>query len=187
MLSDVLGIAIILLVYLCILVVVFAPSLYAAWFYVISRRVSVSSRASLKTAVVTFLINLILVTVLFRLGSEYVITHKIAETDALLESTLRNAISSQERFRSVHGRYYPVGPIRGPYQDGNGLAVDKDVILEVVPVWDKALGRQIFEAHAVHVWGQSVFGNTKDGRIEKAPYDSEHSAEIRAKLLRSVK
>jgi hypothetical protein len=61
------------------------------------------------------------------------------------------------------------------------------VILEVVPVWDKTLGKEIFEAHAVHVWGQNVLGNTKDGRIEKAGPDSEKSAELKAKLLRSVK
>jgi len=187
MVADILWITIVALVYFCIAIIVFAPSLYVVWFYLISRKLSVRSRGLLKTALTTFVVNLVLAYFLFHLGSEYFLTRKIAESESLAETTLRNAIDSQEKFRSIHGRYYAVGPIRGPYQDDNGLTVEKDVILEVVPVWDKTLGKQVLEAYAVHVWGQSVLANTRDGRIEKTPADSEKSAQLKSKLLRSVK
>jgi len=187
MLADIVWIAIILLVYFCIAIVVFTPSLYVIWFYLISRQVSVKSRGLLKTAWMTLAINLVLAYFLFHLGSEYVLTHKIDESDALAETTLRNAIKSQENFRAVHGKYYSVGPIRGPYRDENGLTVEEDVILEVVPVWDKKMGKQAFDAHAVHVWGQSVLANTRDGNIERTRTESEPSAQLKAKLLRSVR
>jgi len=187
MLVDIVWIAIIVLVYFCIAIVVFTPSLYVIWFYLISRKVSLRSKGLLKTALMTLAVNLVLAYFLFHLGSEYILTQKLDESDALAETTLRNAIRSQENFRAVHGRYYSVGPIRGPYRDENGLTVEKDVILQVVPVWDKKMGKQAFEAHAVHVWGQSVLANTMDGKIERTPTELEQSAQLKAKLLRSVK
>lgn len=100
---------------------------------------------------------------------------------------MRNAIVSQQRFFAAHGRYYSVGPVRGPYHDKAGLTVEKDVILEVIPQWDKAGEQETFQAYALDVWGKSLLLNTKDGKVEKAPADSELSATVKSKLLNSVK
>jgi len=188
MVRDILGIAIIVVVYACFLVIVFSPTLYAAWFYIVGRKMAAKSKGRLlRTALFTFSVNLILAYFLVHLGFDYFLTSQVNEKDAIAGQAVRNALVSEEAYHAKHGRYYPVGPIRGPYRDEHGLVVDKDVILEVVPVWDKDRGVETFQAHAVHVWGRNLLIGAKDGKVEKAPPDSEQAAALKAKLLNSVR
>jgi hypothetical protein len=118
---------------------------------------------------------------------DYFLASKVAEKEALAMQTMNNAIVSQQRFFATHGRYYSVGPVRGPYQNDLGLTVEKDVILEMVPQWDKAKAQETFQAYALHVWGKGLLLNTTEDKVEQAPADSEVSAMVRSKLLNSVK
>jgi hypothetical protein len=169
------------------LIVVFAPTIYAVWFYFMGRKVQIKSRGLLRIAILTGCANIIVAYFLIHLAFDYFLASKVAEQEALTRQTMQNAIVSQQRFFAAHGRYYPVGPVRGPYQNDLGLTVDKDVILEVVPHWDKAKAQETFQAHALHVWGKGLLLNAKEGKVEKAPSDSEVSAMVRSKLLNSVK
>jgi hypothetical protein len=188
MVRDVIGIGVIVLVYVCLFVIIFAPTIYAVWFFVVGRKMAVKSKGRLlRSALVTFCINLILAYFLVHFGFDYFVTSRISEMDAAAGQAVKNAVASEERFYAKHGRYYAVGPVRGPYEDDHGLVVEKDIVLEVVPVWDKDKGADAFQVYAVHVWGQSLLARTKDGKVEKAPPDSEEAARVKARLLRSVK
>jgi len=188
MVRDVIGIAIIVLVYACLIVIAFSPTIYAVWFYVVGRKMAVKSkRRLLRTALVTFCVNLILAYFLVHFGFDYVVTSRISQMDDAAGQAVTNAVASEQKFFAKYGRYYPVGPVRGPYQDDHGLVVGKDVILEVVPIWDKDRQVEAFQAHAVHVWGRNLISRTKEGKVENAPPDSEEAARLRAKLLRSVR
>jgi hypothetical protein len=123
---------------------------------------------------------------LFHLGVNYVLTHKVAEKDAAAMDAIRAAEVSQKKFFDSHGRYYAVGPVRGPYKDEHGLSVKKDVVLQVIPVYDKEVGREAYRAYAVHVWGRTVAHRDKKGRVDQAPPDSKDLARMREKLIRSV-
>jgi hypothetical protein len=184
---DIIGILIIALIYFCLLVVVFGPTIYAVWFYLVGRRVQIKSRGLLKIAIMTGCANVIVAYFLMHLAFDYLLASKVAEQDAQAMQTMQNAIVSQQRFFAAHGRYYAVGPVRGPYQNDLGLSVERDVILQVVPHWDKAKAQETFQAYALHVWGKGVLQNTTGGKVEKAPADSEGSAMIRSKMLNSVK
>ena len=74
---------------------------------------------------------------MFHLSIDYFLTHKVAEKDAAALEAIHEAEASQRKFYRLYGRYYSVGPVRGPYRDEHGLNVKKDVILQVVPVYDK--------------------------------------------------
>jgi hypothetical protein len=188
MVRDVIGIAIIVLVYACLIVIVFSPTIYAVWFCVVGRKMALKNKQRLlRTALMTFCINLILAYFLVHFGFDYVVTSRISEMDDAVGQSVRNAVVSEEKFFARHGRYYPVGPVRGPYKDDHGLVVGKDVVLEVVPVWDKDRGAETFKAYAVHIWGRNLISTTKNGKVEKAAPDSEETARLRAKLLRSVR
>lgn len=187
MARDIVGVVIILLVYACFLIIIFSPTLYAAWLYVVGRRMKVKSARLLRTALITLSINLVLAGLLVHLGFDYLLPSSIKEKDDIAGQAVENAMLSEEKFHASHGRYYPVGPIRGPYRNEQGLVVEKDVILEVVPIWDKDRGIETFQAYAIHVWGRSLLMNTKDGKVEKAPPDSEHAVKTKAKLLNSVR
>ncbi len=76
MLREIIGSSIIALVYLCLLVIIFAPTLYAVWFYIIGRRISVKSRGLLRIAVTTFCINVVIAYFLFRLAFDYFLPSK---------------------------------------------------------------------------------------------------------------
>lgn len=71
MLRDIIGTSIIVLVYLCLIVIVFAPTIYAVWFYIIGRRITSKSSGLLRIAVTTFCINAVIAYFLFRLAFEY--------------------------------------------------------------------------------------------------------------------
>jgi hypothetical protein len=185
--SDIIGILIIALIYFCLLIVVFAPTIYAVWFYLMGRKVQIKSRGLLRIAILTGCANVIVAFFLIHLASDYFLASKVAEQEALTMQTMHNAIDSQQKFFAAHGRYYPVGPVRGPYHNDLGLTVDKDVILEVVPQWDKAKAQETYHAYAMHVWGKGLLLSAKGGKVEKAPLNSEVSAMIKSKLLNSVK
>jgi hypothetical protein len=184
---DVIGILIIALIYLCLFVVLFSPTIYAAWFYFMGRKVQIKTRSLLRIVVLTGCANAIVVYFLMLFVFDHFLASKVAEKEELAMQTMNNAIVSQQRYFASHGRYYSVGPVRGPYRNDLGLTVEKDVILEMVPQWDKARAQETFQAYALHVWGQGILRNTAEGKVEKAPPDSEVSAMVRSKLLNSVK
>ena len=186
MFKNILGIAIIGLIYFCIFIVVFAPSLYAGWLYLMSRYTKTRRTGILRVAITTVCINVIIVIFLSHLAFNF-LSHRVAAKDAAATEALKNVIESQQYFYSSHGRYYPVGPVRGPYQDDNGLTVEKDVILQVEPHWDKVSHKETFRAYAVHILGQEIAVLTGDGQIRKEPSGSDESAAIRSKLMNSVK
>ncbi|MGO9568001.1 MAG: hypothetical protein ACLP5H_10705 [Desulfomonilaceae bacterium] len=184
---DVIGILIIAVIYLCLLVVVFSPTIYAVWFYFMGRRVQIKSKSLLRIAILTGCINATAAYFIMHLAFDYFLASKVAEKEALAMQTMNNAIVSEQRFFASHGRYYSVGPVRGPYQNDLGLTVGKDVILQVVPQWDKAKAQETFQAYALHVWGKDLLLSTTEGKVEKAPADSEVSDMVRSKMLNSVK
>jgi len=73
MLRQIVSTSIIALVYICLLVIVFAPTIYAVWFYIIGRRISPKSKGLFRIAVYTFCINAVIVYFLFRLAFDYVV------------------------------------------------------------------------------------------------------------------
>jgi hypothetical protein len=76
MLREIIGTSIIALVYLCLLVIIFAQTLYALWFYIIGRRISAKSRGLLRIALTTFCINAVIAYFLFRLAFDYFLSTK---------------------------------------------------------------------------------------------------------------
>ncbi len=190
MISNVLGMALIGLFYLCCLIVIFAPTIYAGWFYLVSRKLAVRPRnlsRVFRVFLYTLCINAMVAYFGIHLALDYFLGAKAAENRASVIATMSNAVASQEKFFASHGRHYAVGPVRGPYEDEHGLRVEKDVILEVTPQWDQKSQTEKFRAYAVHVWGRDLFVNSGDGKIREMPLDSEESARIRSKLLRSVR
>jgi hypothetical protein len=186
MLQDVAGLAIIVLFYVCLAIIVFAPTLYAVWFYIVSRKIKGKSNRLLKTAISVFLVNAVFAYLLLSLASQYFLPQQAAEKDAAATDTIRTAIASQKRFFDRHGRYYLVGPVRGPYNDEYGVVVEKDVILEVTPMRDKKTGAESFEAYAIHVWGRKVVSG-RPSRAEDASLEPDEEHRIRAKLFNSLK
>jgi len=188
MVQEIVGVSLIALVYLCLLILLFAPSLYALWLYILGKNVKINRRRLLRTTLTTFLVNVIVAYFVAHLAFVYLLPRQVAERDALAAKAVENAVDSQKRFFASHGRYYAVGPVRGPYRDEHGLAIDKDVILQVVPGWEKSgNGHETFEAYAVHVWGRGLALAKGDGKVANAPPDAENSARIRAKLLNGVR
>jgi hypothetical protein len=188
MVKEIVSVSLIVLVYLCLLIVMFAPTLYALWLYILGKKVKVNSRGLLRTTLTTFLVNAIVVYFVAHLAFGYLLPRQVAEKDALAAKAVENAVDSQKRYFAAHGRYYAVGPVRGPYRDEQGLVIDKDVILQVVPGWEKTGGgHETFEAYAVHVWGRGVALAKGDGSVLNAPPDAEESVRMRAKLLNSVR
>lgn len=185
MIVDYIGLALILLVYVCLFIIVFSPTLYAAWFYFISRQVAVKRKGLLRITVTTFCINVIVAYFLVHLAFDYFLVSKVAEKDALAQEAVVQAVASENRFFADRGRYYSFGPVRGPYVDNRGLTVPKDVILEVVPKRNKSTGSEAFEVYALHVWGVSLLVATADGKVERAPTDSPEYSQVRERLLKN--
>jgi len=186
MIQDAFGIAIILLCYVCLAIIVFAPTLYAVWFYVVSCKIRGESRGLPRTALSVFLVNAVFAYLLLSLASQHFLPASAAENAAGATAAVQTAIASQKHFFDLHGRYYPVGPVRGPYKDEYGVAVEKNVILEVTPVPDKKRGEESFEAYAIHIWGRKVVSGNPD-RGAGVSLDPEEANRIRARLFNSVK
>ncbi len=187
MLSNIIGFTIVALVYLCLIVLVFTPTIYAGWMYLAGRKLTTKRKGITKLFLYVFLINLVVAYFLFHLGFDYFLSAKSSQREALLASTIQKAITSQQNYFSQKGRYYAVGPVRGPYKDEYGLQVEKDVILYVNPMWDKDLGRESFQAYAIHTWGNEPVEAVINGQMKKFPPDSEEFVRIRSKLLNSAK
>jgi len=187
MIKSVLANIVIIITYVCLVIIAFSPSLYAAWMYLISRKIPLKNKGLLRIALSTFCINAIIVYFLAHLAFDYFLTARIAAVDKLAADTIRNAITSQHAFFSKHGRYYSIGPVKGPYSDQYGLRVEKDVILYAEPHWDKTSQTETFQVYALHAWGKSLLFSTKNGDVEEIIPDSELSRQMRSKLINSVK
>lgn len=187
MAQNVLGTAIVALFYVCLAVILFAPSIYAVWLSVVDRKLSGKRKSVLRTTAPTFLINAAVVAVLSYVAFTYFVTSAAAKRDGMARDALRSAVAAEKQFFASRGRYYAVGPVRGPHEDERGLIVKRGVILEVVPYWDEHSRTESFRAYAVHVWGNKLLTSSKDGRIASSSCESEKAAKIRAKLVTSVK
>ena len=174
------------LCYLCLAVVLFAPSIYVGWFYIIGRRVPGRSERLLRTLLLTFAVNLMFVYVATHVAFDYFLAAKDAENNAIALEAVRNAMESQKTHYKKHGRYYAVGPVRGPYRDEYGLRVKENVVLRVEPTWDNKRKTDTYQADAVHVWGTEVHTRRADGSLAHMPQDSPEASRLRAKLIRSV-
>jgi hypothetical protein len=187
MLRDIIGFSVIALVYLCFLILIFAPTIYAAWLYLVARKLTTKRKGVTKLLLYTFCLNAIIAYFLVTLAFDYFLGAKSAEGENSVTLTVKNAVESQNNYFAKHGRYYDVGPVRGPYRDEYGLNVEKDVILYVAPKWDNDSKRESFQAYVFYIWGKAVVESGDDGKLKKLPPDSEESARIRSKLLNSVK
>jgi hypothetical protein len=187
MLRDIIGFGIIALVYLCFLILMFAPTIYAAWLYLVARKLTTKRKGVTKLLLYTFCLNAIIAFFVAHLAFDYFLAAKSTERENSITLTLQNAVASQNKYFAKHGRYYAVGPVRGPYKDEYGLDVEKDVILYVTPKWDKNSHRESFQAYAIYFWSKDVVESSDDGKVKKLPTDSEESVRMRFKLLNSVR
>ncbi len=188
MISSVIGTIIVVLVYVCLAIIVFSPTIFAGWFYVVSVRIS-RRKAPVSTSLfTTFAINVLVALFLARLAFYQFVAKSVSENDALAQWSLGSAVQSEITNHSRRGRYYSEGPLRGPYKNAHGLELGKDVILQMRVTGEQGVSRDdSFEAYAVHVFGRHVYINTNDGKIRIEPDDSDKAKEIRSKLVRSVK
>ncbi|MEW6531421.1 MAG: hypothetical protein AB1473_11335 [Thermodesulfobacteriota bacterium] len=187
MLQQTIGLFILFIFYVCFAVIVFAPTIYVAWLYVASRRTPGTVRVRPKLLVSTLVVNLILGYFLAYLAYDYFVVTQVAEQDATAVAAVREAIESERRHFATQGRYYEVGPVRGPYENEHGLKIGKNIILEVRPSWDGKGDKETFQVYAVHVRGRKVVQGGADGNVEQIGPDSERAFAIRSKLINSVK
>ncbi|MDQ7782916.1 MAG: hypothetical protein RDU20_08565 [Desulfomonilaceae bacterium] len=183
----IIGTAVIVLIYFCFFIVIFSPTIYAFWIYLVGKKVKLRKKGLFRTALMTLCINVVVAYFLTHLAFDYFLVSKMAEKQALAEQALRSAVVSQKEYFSSHGRYYSVGPVRGPYRDDHGLTVHKDVIVSVEPQWDRHRKKETFQAYALHVWGRDVITATQDGKVVQVPEDSAVSASVRSKLINSTR
>jgi len=187
MVREIVGIVLIAVVYFFCVVVIFGPTIYVLWLYVIGRKVAGKARGLLRLTYLTFFINLVVAYFLVKLAFECFLTTKVAEWQNLTTSTILSAVSAEERFFKSQGKYYAVGPVRGPFSDQHGLSVEKDVILEIAPSWDTHLKRETFRAYAVHVLTKRLVQSNKDGKVEHPSAESTEARRVTSRLLNSVK
>jgi hypothetical protein len=187
MIQQIMGATLVLLVYLCVVIVVFSPTIYVVWLYVVGRRVSRKTSGLRKLVLITLAMNTVVAYLLLKMAFDFFLTAKVEEWQASTRSTIHNAVMSQRKFFSSHGRYYPVGPVRGPYQDDHGLLVEKDVILQVIPRWDHDSQSETFHAYAAHVLAKLLLSASKDGKVNQPPADAEEAMRMKSKLFGSVK
>lgn len=187
MVQSALGTAIVALCYVCLAVILFAPTIYVVWLSRVSGNVPGKRKGFIRTTVPTFLINAAIVVLLSYFAFTYFVPSAAAKRDAMASDTLRAAIAAEKQFFASHGRYYAIGPVRGPYEDESGLSVKEGVILQVVPYWDEVSRRKAFKAYALHVWGNDLLTGSEDGRIAPSSHDPEKAARIRSRLVNSVK
>lgn len=187
MLQEIAGILILVAVYACLGVIIFAPSLFAGWLYLIGRKLPKSGSRVFRIFLMTVALNLIIAAGLYRVVSDYLLPIANAGNDASAMESLRSAVVSQEKRKAARGAYQAVGPVRGPFADNFGLVVNKDVVLMAEPVWDSKKQRQTFVVVALHVWGDSVAMREGDGSIGFKPGESPETESLRGKLLRSVR
>jgi hypothetical protein len=187
MAREIVGTGIVGLVYFCCLIVIFSPTIYVCWLYVIGRKVEGKARGLGRLSCLTFAINLMVAYFLIKLAFEGFLVNKVAEWQNVTVAAIGSAVAAEKRHFQSHGKYYAVGPVRGPYSDQYGLSVNADVILEVVPSWDSALKRETFRVYAVHVLAKKLIEGSGDGKVAQAPPESRESQTITSKLFNSVK
>jgi hypothetical protein len=187
MVRDIIGFGIIALVYLCFLILIFTPTIYAGWLYLVARKLTTKRKGVTKLLLYTFCINVIIAYFVAHLAFDYFLGAKSVERENSITLTMQNAVTSQNEYFAKYGRYYAVGPVRGPYKNEYGLNVEKDVILYVIPKWDKDLQRESFQAYAIYFWNTGVVEGGSDGKLRNLPPDSAESLRLRSKLLNSVK
>jgi hypothetical protein len=186
MVKTIAGFMIIGLVYLCLAVLLFTPTIYAVWIYLIAEKVK-GERRSLRSLLTIILINLITAYAVFHFSFGFIVPSQLAESDNTALQTIKDAIVCERNHFNKHGRYFSVGPIRGPYSDEKGITVARDVILTVEPYWNTPRGKEGFYAYAMHVWGKSVIYADDDGKFESTDKNSESVSQIKSKLLNSTK
>ncbi|GEM_PF-645223 len=187
-LASILGIALIALFYFCMFIILFTPTIYAIWIYIVGRKVTGKTKGLLNTILTTFIINAVVVYLVTHLAFDHFVTSKLQEKDAIAMNAVRSAIVSQKSYRGSHGRYYIVGPVRGPYKDEHGLEVPLDVIIQVTPNSEQAGSKSAsFRVYAIHVWGNTVATNNMDGTVAGLPPDSKEATKLRSRLLNAVK
>jgi hypothetical protein len=181
------GFAVLTIVYLCLIIIAFAPTLYMVWIFILDRKIKLNQPRIRRHLIVTGCVNLALVVGIYSLAMYYVLPSKVAELDTTVQCALKSALAAENAYFQLHGKYYAFGPVRGPYTDAHGVTVDENVIIQVEPHWESNTGHPTFEAHALNVWGQNVFGARPSGKEPEVIADPELRAGIRSKLINSVK
>jgi hypothetical protein len=187
MVQDILGFVVLGVVYVCLAIIVFAPTMYAFWFYLVGRRVSGPGKRFPYTVITVFLLNLLFAYVLGHLAFTYLIQPGVDRANSQAMQAVKSAIAAQEKYHAVHGRYYSLGPVRGPHTGKHGTVVEEDVVLRVEPTWIEDKGQDGFVAQAIHVWGRGAVVATSEKGPWLQPADSTEAQLIRAKLMSSVK
>ncbi len=188
MLQQLIVISVQVIIFLCLAVIVFAPSIFAVWFFLVGKRLSQGrKKKSLRPVISVVAINLMVAYALYHLTFDYIVVARTAQKDALARQAVESVIESELRYYKSHGRYYALGPVRGPYEDRHGASVAEDVILQVTPHWSEAASRNSFKAAAVHVWGSRIITGDAEGRVRELDPETKEAEEIRGKLLRSVR
>jgi hypothetical protein len=187
MAREIVGTGIVGLVYLCCLIVIFGPTVYVCWLYVIGRKVGSKARGLARLSCLTFAINLVVAYFVIKFAFEGFLINQVAQWQNATSAAIGSAVAAEKRFFRFHGRYYAVGPVRGPYNDQHGLSVNKDVILEVVPSWDKDLKRETFQVYAVHVLVKRLMEGSRNGNMAQASPESQEHQKIKSRLIDSVK
>ena len=116
MLRDVIGFGIIALVYLCFLILIFTPTIYAAWLYLVARKLTTKRKGVTKLLLLTFCLNAIMAYFVAHLAFDYFLGAKSAERENSVTLTTQNAVASQNKYFAKYGRYYAVGPVAGPIE-----------------------------------------------------------------------
>lgn len=187
MAREIVGTGIVGLVYLFCLIVIFSPTVYVCWLYVIGRKVGGKAKGLARLSCLTFAINLMVAYFLVKLAFEGFLVNKVTEWQNATIAAIGSAVTAEKRFFRSHGRYYEVGPVRGPYEDQYGLSVKQDVILEVVPSWDKELKKETFRVYAVHVLAKRLMECSQNATPASAAPASPENEKIKSRLFDSVK
>jgi uncharacterized membrane protein (GlpM family) len=187
MVQDILGITILVIVYICLGIIILGPTLYLAWFYVVSRNIRGVGKVSLRSLILTAIANVIVGYFIFFLIHSWFYVPAIASNDTIARELVEKTVISEKAFYEKHGRYYQVGPVRGPYSAPNGIKIDKDIILEATRMWDKNNKRESFRVYGMHLWGDKIFIGDAQGIDEENYSDSAQASSIRARLIKSTK
>lgn len=185
--GNLIGVSIIILIYLCIAVILFAPSIYVISIYVIGRKAKLKKQGNLKVVLSTCCINLLIVYLLYQIAFHAIVPQKVAEYDELVRKSVKSAAQAEELNFQKTGTSYDIGPFKGPLNDKNGLVIEKDVILRTDPEWDKNSNKQTFVTLALHLWGDIVMRSVQGGPIERISSKDQTGSQLRSKLLNSVK
>ena len=71
MLRDIIGFGVIGLVYLCFLILIFTPTIYAAWLYLVAKKLTTKRKGVTKLLLYTFCLNAIIAYFVASLAFDY--------------------------------------------------------------------------------------------------------------------